>query len=77
MNSTTQRVAAADRRAAQFLIPSHETPEACAASFKRAVELLEVAAVEFFHAGRQDLAGLTQETLRRVEQQDDTDAPQL
>lgn len=62
-NPTSAKVITAERRAAQFLIPSHDTPEACATSFKRAVQLLEQAAVEFFHAGREDLAEVVHDAL--------------
>jgi acyl-CoA thioesterase FadM len=53
---TLPHVIAADRRAAKFGIPAHETDAARAIAFKRAIELMEWAQAEFIRAGRDDAA---------------------
>jgi hypothetical protein len=53
---TLPRVIAAERRAAKFAIPPHETEAARAIAFKRAIELMEWAQAEFVRAGRDDAA---------------------
>jgi hypothetical protein len=56
MSKTLPRVIAAERRAVKFAIPEHDTEDARAASFKRAIELCEWAMSEFIRAGRDDAA---------------------
>jgi hypothetical protein len=55
-SNTLPHVIAAERRAAKFGIPPHETEAARAISFKRAIELMEWAQTEFVRAGREDAA---------------------
>lgn len=55
-SKTLPRVLAAERRAAKFGVPEHDTEAARAASFKRAIELCEWAMSEFIRAGRDDAA---------------------
>lgn len=69
-------VLAAERRAAQFLIPAQDGDPERDAAFKRACELSLSAAREFMRAGREDLTAIVHKALGHAELED-TDAPQL
>jgi hypothetical protein len=56
MSKTLPRVIAAERRAAKFGVAAHDTEAARATAFKRAIELMEWAQVEFIRAGRNEAA---------------------
>lgn len=66
-NPIRPSVLAAEARAAQFLIPPHEAPEARAAALAEAYAQLLEASAKLFRADREDLAKRVQDIARDAE----------